>query len=228
MMERRPNAQLNVAAKDSLAVRAAAYARRSMYRKFIEKISPMPSETLLDVGVTSDRTYLASNYLEAWYEDKARITAVGVDDASFLVSMYPGLMFVQGDGCRLPFRDRSFDIVHSSAVIEHVGSSLRQKQFLSELVRVARRAVFVTTPDRWYPIEFHTLLPFVHWLPQRMFHGFLRATGRGAFADESVLNLLSASSLRKLASDVQCISMSVDKNWFLGLPSNLLLSIRLG
>jgi hypothetical protein len=25
--------------------------------------------------------------------------------------------------------------------------------------------VFVTTPNRWFPLEVHTLLPFVHWLP---------------------------------------------------------------
>jgi hypothetical protein len=23
----------------------------------------------------------------------------------------------------------------------------------------------VTTPNRWFPLEVHTLLPFVHWLP---------------------------------------------------------------
>ena len=25
--------------------------------------------------------------------------------------------------------------------------------------------MFVTTPNRWFPLEVHTLLPFVHWLP---------------------------------------------------------------
>jgi hypothetical protein len=34
-----------------------------------------------------------------------------------------------------------------------------------ELCRVARR-VFVTTPNRHFPLEVHTLLPFVHWLPK--------------------------------------------------------------
>src|SRR5919202_1557251 len=33
-----------------------------------------------------------------------------------------------------------------------------------ERCRVARR-VFVTTPNRWFPLDPHTLLPFVHWLP---------------------------------------------------------------
>ena len=39
-----------------------------------------------------------------------------------------------------------------------------QRRFVHELCRVAKR-VFVTTPNRWFPIEVHTLRPFVHWLP---------------------------------------------------------------
>ena len=37
---------------------------------------------------------------------------------------------------------------------------------MSEALRVAPRA-FVTTPNRWFPIEVHTRLPLVHWLPER-------------------------------------------------------------
>ena len=40
-----------------------------------------------------------------------------------------------------------------------------QRQFVAELCRVAQR-VFVTTPNRWFPLDPHTLLPFVHWLPE--------------------------------------------------------------
>ncbi len=36
---------------------------------------------------------------------------------------------------------------------------------LAECCRVAHRAAFVTTPNRWFPIEVHTRIPFVHWLP---------------------------------------------------------------
>ena len=35
---------------------------------------------------------------------------------------------------------------------------------MGELCRVANR-VFVTTPNRLFPVDPHTLLPFVHWLP---------------------------------------------------------------
>ena len=64
----------------------------------------------------------------------------------------------------MPFADGEFDIVFSNAVIEHVGGREQQRRFVEESLRVARRA-FVTTPNRWFPVEVHTRLPLVHWLP---------------------------------------------------------------
>src|SRR4030095_12666779 len=117
---RAPNAQCNLAAPDSLAMRVATAARRRMYARFLETTAIRPDETLLDVGATSDQTYDSSNYLEAWYPHKQRITAVGTDDASFLEQRYPGVTFRQANGLALPFAAGSFDVVHSSAVLEHV------------------------------------------------------------------------------------------------------------
>src|SRR4051812_26213067 len=98
------------------------YQRRRMFKAFLEITSIEPDDTLLDIGATSDRTYNHSNYLELWYPHKNRITATGVDDALFLEDIYPGLRFVRADGRNLPFADKQFDYVHSSAVLEHVGS----------------------------------------------------------------------------------------------------------
>src|SRR5262245_31544930 len=109
-----PNSQYNVAAPYSLPVRIATWQRRRMYARFIAAASPSADDAILDIGVTSDRSYESSNYLEAWYPRKDRVTAVGIDDASFLEQQYPGMRFVRANGLRLPFADRSFDIVHSS------------------------------------------------------------------------------------------------------------------
>src|SRR5215472_7813607 len=120
------NPQYNVAAPGSLAARIAGYQRRKMFRAFIA-LGITADDTILDIGVTSDRSYDHSNYLEAWYPRKDRITAVGVDrDAAFLVTRYPGMRFVAGDGRQLPFAEQAFDYVHASAVLEHVGSAAQQ------------------------------------------------------------------------------------------------------
>jgi len=81
---------------------------------------------------------------------------------------YKGLKFKQGNALSTPFADNSFELVFSSAVIEHVGSLENQNQFIKELVRISKKYVFITTPNRYYPIEFHTILPIIHWLPKKI------------------------------------------------------------
>jgi ubiquinone/menaquinone biosynthesis C-methylase UbiE len=225
-MPNMPNAQYNVAAADSLPVRVAAHQRRKMFARFLADTGIAAGETVLDVGVTSDRSYQASNYLEAWYSHKDMITAVGIDDASFLCSEYPGMRFVRADGLGLPFRDQAFDVVHSSAVIEHVGSFARQCAFVRECCRVARRVVFITTPNRWFPVEFHTVLPVVHWLPKPMFRSLMHRTGRGFFAEEGNLNLMTGHELRRAAAGSAGFEHKVSYVSLGGWPSNLLLSMR--
>jgi len=226
-----PNAQYNVAAADSLPVKIAAYQRRRMFARFLDDTGladphASAASEVLDVGVTSDRSYQASNYLEAWYPHKHRVTAVGIDDASFLCTEYPGMRFVVADGLRLPFADASFDVVHSAAVIEHVGSFARQSAFVRECCRVARIAAFITTPNRWFPIEFHTVLPLVHWLPKPAFRALMRATGRDFFAEENNLNLMTADELARAAACADGFDYRVSSVSLAGWPSNLLLSMR--
>jgi 2-polyprenyl-3-methyl-5-hydroxy-6-metoxy-1,4-benzoquinol methylase len=225
-MPLRPNAQYNVAAPMSLPVRLAAHARRGMYRRFLSSSAITPDETLLDVGVTSDRTYEASNYVEAWYPHKEKITAAGLHDASFLEATYPGLKYVAANGLDLPFAEGSFDVVHSSAVLEHVGCSNNQRRFIAELTRVARRVVFLTTPNRWFPVEFHTVLPLVHWLPKPTFRRVLKDTRYEFFSLEENLNLLGRKDLYSLCDELPDWEPRVEFQRLGGLPSNLLLTLR--
>ncbi len=76
-----------------------------------------------------------------------------------------GLEWVFADGLELPFRDKSFDVVFSNSVIEHVGDPPKQEQFAREIARVGVR-YFVQTPNRWFPVEHHLLTPLIHFLPR--------------------------------------------------------------
>jgi SAM-dependent methyltransferase len=222
----RVNAQYNVAAPGSLAIRIAGYQRRRMFERFLGSLAVDPADSILDVGATSDRAYDHSNYLEAWYPHKERLTAVGIDDASFLERLYPGLTFRQADGRALPFADRSFDFSHCSAVIEHVGTRADQARLLSELWRVCRKGLFVTTPNRWFPVEFHTVVPLVHWLPPRVFRAILRAAGHETLADVTHLNLMSRGDLLLAAVTAGITGARVEGARLCGWTSNLLLIAR--
>lgn len=197
--------------------------RKRMYEAFVSALAPKESDRVLDLGVSHLPEPL-ENMFEVYYPHTARITAAGVEDASFLEERHPGLRFVRLDGSgRLPFQDDEFDIGFSSAVIEHVGTREQQRMFLSELVRVSRRA-FLTTPNRWFPVELHTRLPFLHWLPRPLHRRALRALGLDFYAREENLHLLGPGELRELLPPG--VKARLSYNWFLGLPSNLMLVIE--
>ncbi len=217
------NAQYNVAKANSLPIKIATYQRHKMFAAFLDMTGIDVNDTILDVGVTSDQTYDHSNYLEAWYPYKVCITAAGIDDAAFLQSLYPGVRFVRADGRELPFESGSFDFAHSSAVLEHVGDRNKQVQFLREIWRVARKGIFVTTPNVWFPLEFHTLLPLLHWLPAPLYRKGLVALGKEFFAAEENLNLLSRRSLAIVADVAGIEHFRLAEVSLLGLPTNLLL-----
>src|SRR5258708_16945903 len=77
----RPNAQYNVAAAGSLPVRIAAHQRRKMFSRFVLDTGVAAGERILHVGVTPDRSYEASDYLEAWDPYKQMVTAGRNGDA---------------------------------------------------------------------------------------------------------------------------------------------------
>jgi len=225
MKIREINSQYNVVKAGSIPDRIAARMRMKMYERFLS-FGPDPDDTILEVGATSDRTQLASNYLVSWYPHKQKITVCGIDDASFLEKEYPGLRFLRADGRKLPFASDSFDYVHSSAVFEHVGSAEDQVMFVAELWRVARKGIFLTTPNRWFPIEFHTVLPVLHWLPKPVFRKLIRLMGHRELALEKNLNLVGRHDLTRTCSLAGIRDCRIDSVSLLAWPSNLLLSAR--
>ena len=90
---------------------------------------------------------------------------MGHTELDRFAAAFPLVTTVRSDGRSLPFADGSFGLGFSNAVVEHVeGGDDGRRRFVAELCRVAGR-VFVTTPNRWFPLDPHTLLPLVHWLP---------------------------------------------------------------
>jgi SAM-dependent methyltransferase len=150
-----------------VASRVSLRSRERKLRLFLELYRPGPGTTVVDVGVTDARFGGGStdNFLEALYPWPERITAVGHTELARFAAAFPRVRVVQADGRALPFADGEFELGFSNAVVEHVsGGREGQRRFVAELCRVAGR-VFVTTPNRWFPVDPHTLLPVVHWLP---------------------------------------------------------------
>lgn len=179
-----------------------AVSLRSRERKlqlFLDELQPTAETTVLDIG--ADELGFGEgdgcgtmNFFEERYPWPERITALGLHDGSGFGERYPEIRYVQGDALALPFGNGEYDIVFSNAVIEHVGGREQQRRFVSEALRVGRR-VFITTPNRRFPIELHTRLPLMHWLPERPVHKAYEFVGKG-WAKE--IHLLSRRSLESL------------------------------
>jgi hypothetical protein len=109
----------------------------------------------------------------------------------------------EGDATELDFSDFSFDAAFSNSVIEHIPPGL-QKRYADETRRVARR-YFVQTPNRWFPVEAHSHLPLVHFLPDPLVRWWNRSHWVGTVppGEWEEIHLLTSRKLRKLFPDAR-------------------------
>lgn len=189
-----------------------------MFRLFMDVFQPSETTRVLDLGATPDASLPESNFFEQLYPHRQNITAVSIEDASAMEQQFPGVRFVRIRPQGLPFPDKHFDLLFCSAVVEHVGDRRQQAAFVREALRVTR-GFFFTTPNRAFPLEFHTLLPFIHWLPQRTHQALLHKLGKEFWARTENLNLLTPGALRALFPP--CPELSVRSLRLFGWPSNI-------
>lgn len=65
------------------------------------------------------------------------------------------------------FQDREFDMVFSNAVINLMPSWEDQCRMAREILRVGRK-YYIQSPNRYFPIDWRTLVPFFHFLSPRL------------------------------------------------------------
>lgn len=83
------------------------------------------------------------------------------------------IRYVEGDACHVEqFKDRSFEVVFSNSVIEHVGPPEKQASFAREVRRLGR-SYWVQTPSKWFPIEAHCGMPLWWFYPAKLRQYFI-------------------------------------------------------
>lgn len=214
-----------VAQPGGLAERALIHARDQIFKDFIQRMAPDSASTILDVGV-SDVISDGANVLERSYDHPQNITACGIGECLEFQRTFSSVSYVQIEpNVGLPFPDDFFDIATSNAVLEHVGSPANQQLFVNELARVSKRC-FITVPNRFFPIEHHTAIPFLHFTNAGFRIG-CSALDKNSWTKEENLILMTRKKLWKLAGK-SSKSVSVGYTGLkLGLfSSNLYLAIH--
>lgn len=207
-------------------------ARRRMFERWRREAGSLAGKNILDIGTTPDLERQDSNVFVRWcLDDGANVALYSPEPIENVADAFPGTTLVPAKGqssdefsVEVPVADKQYDWSMSSAVLEHVGDHTRQRKFISESARVASH-IFLTTPNRWHWLEFHTKLPLLHWLPRPWHRKLLDLMGMAFWASEANLNLLSKSELLQLAHEAlpESYSIHVYRVWALGMPSNLVL-----
>jgi hypothetical protein len=211
----------------ALQERFSLGARRRMYRAWEDFAGSVRGTRVLDVGSTPDRERRDSNCMIPWFHAAgARVSLYSPEDIAGLTDVFPYVQIVPsaGFGAPIPAAERAFDWTVSSAVLEHVGGTDAQVAFVADCARVAD-GIFLTTPNRWHWLEFHTKLPLLHWLPRPMHRRALRGLGHELWSRESHLRLIGEGELRAVARAAlgDRFDYDVKMVWTLGMPSNLVL-----
>jgi SAM-dependent methyltransferase len=94
--------------------------------------------------------------------DNVDVTIINVDT---ITVRYPNFRFIQMDVKNLNvFKDKEFDIVFSNSLIEHVGDFSEKKQIANQILRIGE-SIFIQTPNYYFPLEPHFLVPFFQFFP---------------------------------------------------------------
>jgi len=181
-----------IAATVKSAGRRARAKRAKVFRRFFELT---PTTKLLDLGC-GDGEHIES-IVDGSDIPPANVYAADIDEAlvNEAAGRYGFTPVVIAESGKLPFPDWFFDIVYCSSAIEHITipkeemwtlrsgaefrrrSLARQREFANEVRRLGK-GYFLQTPAKAFPIETHTWLPFVGWLPRPALIRVIRFTNR--------------------------------------------------
>jgi hypothetical protein len=146
--------------------KVSPFFRKRRLDRFLQALSPQAEDRILDVG----------GYPWDWQgvAIESRLTILNIHElntaAKGLEDRYE---LVVGDGTKLIYADKTFDIVYSNSVIEHLGTSEKQKEFAAEVRRVGRK-LWIQTPARCFLIEPHLIAPLVHFFPKAIQRRLIR------------------------------------------------------
>ena len=152
------NSTSGAAKKEKWSVSIRLNFRKKRFSCVKSLFSDLPrSLHILDIGGTQS----SWNHMD-FTEDDLQLTLLNTEPIEVIL---PNITSVHGDARDMrEFQDKEFEVVFSNAVIEHVSNFDQQRQMAEEVRRVGKRYI-LHTPNRYFHIEPHLLIPFFQFLP---------------------------------------------------------------
>ena len=198
--------------------------RKEIYKVIYNNLNFKNIKSVLDVGATEDNKFKSSNYLTKKFGFIKNI--FGLSDQNVKNKFYRKI-FKKSITTNFSFKEYNkikCDFVISNAVIEHVGSYAKQQKMIQNIIKLSKKYFVIQTPNRYHPIEFHTKMIFIHWLPKYIFRTILKALGMVSFSKEKNLNLISEKDINKLFKKYKdVVEYKIFKINFLGFTSNFVI-----
>lgn len=132
------------------------------------------------------------------------VITVDVQDKSLKDTIYKyqiqfkDFNFLLASGYKLPFKPNSFDVVICNQVIEHVPKQYQQ-QLIDNVYSILKSngIFYIATPNKLWPIEPHTKLLFLSYLPRMIANKYVKLFKK---VDEYNVDLLTYNKLNKMLS----------------------------
>ena len=149
---------------------------------------------------------------------KLNITCLNLELPDDL-SVHANIKCIVGDARKMDnIPDKSYDIVTSHSLIEHVGKNVG---IVAQNIRRIGKSYFVQTPSFGFPIEAHFHLPLAQFIPKSITTRIIKKYGKlgtiSDIQDAQNLNLLTKRKMRQLFPDS---ILYVER--FLGLEKSLI------
>ena len=199
--------------------------RIKFYKILTKLLILKPSYKILDVGATPVLEEKENIFLRC-YPYKNKITILSNQDCKILKKKFEGIKVIISDALNSNIVTNKYDIVFSNATIEHVGSSFNQLRFVKELYRIGRRYICIVTPNKYFPIDFHTKLPLINILPNIIYRRILAFIGYEFFSLEENLNLLSYNDLIKILKKAHIKNYKIIQYRYFGFVSHHMVVLK--
>jgi len=142
---------------------------------------------ILDLGGTQEywemMKYTDPNLIE--------ITLINLDDTRVTL---PNFSLVKMNVLDLDISKLECDIIFSHSLIEHISN----KERFAKMIRDSGKSYFIQTPNKYFPIEPHFLVPLFQFFPIWLKFWYIETFRKESLHEVESINLLSRGDLMKL------------------------------